>query len=180
MCKASRSSHSFAAAVLFGATVLPRSADEVCSLLASLGSASSCVFFSQVIISHARPGRRGSSRNKTSPRLLKRSDATFGFDGGDAPARNERSCIECIIFPARVRCAACLPYSTVTHAPPAVAGCPSCLAQTYESVAHAHCLQLTACGGGPRGTCWVRKLLHLWRDESDCMCVVVQGPQASG
>ena len=83
MCKASRSSHSFAAAVLFGATVLPRSADEVCSLLASLGSASSCVFFSQVIISHARPGRRGSSRNKTSPRLLKRSDATFGFDGGD-------------------------------------------------------------------------------------------------
>ena len=97
------------------------------------------------------------------------------------PARNERSNVyKCIIFPARVRCAACLPYSTVTHAPPAVAGCPSCLAQTYESVAHAHCLQLTACGGGPRGTCWVRKLLHLWRDESDCMCVVVQGPQASG
>ena len=126
---------------------MPRSADEVCSLLASLGSASSCVFFSQVIISHARPGRRGSSRNKTSPRLLKRSDATFGFDGGDAPARNERSCIECIIFPARVRCAACLPYSTVTHAPPAVAGCPSCLAQAYESLANAHCLQLaTACG----------------------------------
>ena len=150
MCKASRSSHSFAAAVLFGATVLPRSADEVCSLLASLGSPSSCV----ILLSghHITP-----------------------------PARNERSNVyKCIIFPARVRCAACLPYSTVTHAPPAVAGCPSCLAQTYESVAHAHCLQLTACGGGPRGTCWVRKLLHLWRDESDCMCVVVQGPQASG
>jgi hypothetical protein len=159
---------------------LPRSADEVCSLLASLGSASSCVFFSQVIISHARPGRRGSSRNKTSPRLLKRSDATFGFDGGDAPARNERSCIECIIFPARVRCAACLPYSTVTHAPPAVAGCPSCLAQTYESLAHAQRPPVAADHGAlvECGSCCICKFL--WRDESDCMCVVVQGPQASG
>ena len=96
-------------------------------------------------------------------------------------ARNERSNVyKCIIFPARVRCAACLPYSTVTHAPPAVAGCPSCLAQTYESLAHAQRPPVAADHGAlvECGSCCICKFL--WRDESDCMCVVVQGPQASG
>mgnify|MGYP006960688589 CR=1 FL=1 len=84
------------------------------------------------------------------------------------PARNERS-----------NRGACSPRtldsrrSLDAHESPAVAGCPSCLAETYASfLAHAHCSRRLATAHGAR---------TLWRDvESDCMCVVVQGPQASG